>query len=73
MSEKELKKLWDNPPEGSELANLKEAMEEAIMDTINKQIKDLMTRYSLTYGEAIIILQQQWESYKQQDKRKKEY
>lgn len=73
MSEKELKKLWDNPPEGSELANLKEAMEEAIMDTINEQIKDLMTRYSLTYGEAIIILAQQGESYKQQDKRKKEY
>ena len=69
MSEEDIKKLFDNAPEGSNLALLKEAMEEAVMDTINQQVKELMTNHSLTYGEAMSILAQRWEDSKTNNKK----
>ena len=64
MEYDEFKKLMENAPEGSPLANLRESIEEAVLDTINKQVKELMTEYSLTYGEAMSILSQKWEDAK---------
>lgn len=60
MNKEEFKKLWDNPPKDSNLAHLKEAIEEGIKDTINERIKELMTNHSLTYGEALLIVEKEF-------------
>ena len=62
MNEEEFKKIWDNAPKDSNLAILKEAMEEAVVDTINERVKELMATYSLTYGEALLITEKEFKA-----------
>ena len=62
-NEEKLKKLFEEAPEGSELANLKIAMEKAANDMVNEHVKQLMKEHSLTYGEAMIIAKQQWDEF----------
>ncbi len=70
MDYEEFKQLIENAPEGSELANLREAMEKTVHATINEQIKELMTEYSLTYGEAMLIVQKRWETHGREELKK---
>jgi hypothetical protein len=63
MSEDEVKKLFDNAPEGSNLAILKECIEEAAKDTFNETIIGLMRDYGLTYGEAMIVFEQEFNKW----------
>ena len=63
MEYEEFKKLMENAPEGSPLADLRYSMEKGAEDTINQLIKELMTEYSLTYGEAFHLLKRNWDRY----------